>query len=341
NPVAFSRASACLGRHRDFSLNVKHVRLDGRILSVDDRKKIVDDFQTDPSILVFLITTQTGGVGLNITAANRVIIVEPSWNPGSDHQAIDRACRIGQKREVIVYRLVTCGTVEEKIYRRQIFKSGLVKFAISDEKNPKRYFSNEELSDLMTFTETDSSETCKMITDIHGPIQKFEMEVSNLYADVSESNNIATNENNPFDCDNSDHLMTNTDEFLHEPLNIDEIFSDKYLDIIEDSDKGDEDYSLSIPCSHRLQAKEMGFCVTKCHCNASFSQISKYQQCISAGRSISHEAESSLTKFLDALDIFDDDITVQIETRLAACYLGLDEDPDILPDYLEDGRQSH
>lgn len=63
---------------------------------------------------------QVGGLGLTLTAADRVIIVDPSWNPAVDNQSVDRAYRIGQARDVVVYRLMTCGTVEEKIYRRQV-----------------------------------------------------------------------------------------------------------------------------------------------------------------------------------------------------------------------------
>ena len=76
-------------------------------------------------IPLFLLTSQVGGLGLTLTAADRVIILDPSWNPASDNQSVDRAYRIGQARDVVVYRLITCGSVEEKIYRRQVFKAGL------------------------------------------------------------------------------------------------------------------------------------------------------------------------------------------------------------------------
>jgi hypothetical protein len=66
------------------------------------------------------MTRQVGGLGITLTAADRVIIYDPSWNPSADAQAVDRAYRIGQTRRVVVYRLVTCGTIEEKIYRKQV-----------------------------------------------------------------------------------------------------------------------------------------------------------------------------------------------------------------------------
>lgn len=64
--------------------------------------------------------------------------VDPSWNPATDSQAVDRAFRIGQDRNVVVYRLITCGSIEEKIYRRQIFKDGINKMTTGDQKNPYR-----------------------------------------------------------------------------------------------------------------------------------------------------------------------------------------------------------
>ena len=95
--------------------------LDGA-MSYEDRAKAVDDFNTDDAQFVFLISTKAGGVGLNITSANKVVIVDPNWNPSYDLQAQDRAYRIGQHRDVEVFRLVSAGTIEEIVYARQIYK---------------------------------------------------------------------------------------------------------------------------------------------------------------------------------------------------------------------------
>ncbi|OIW23660.1 hypothetical protein CONLIGDRAFT_585519 [Coniochaeta ligniaria NRRL 30616] len=95
--------------------------LDGS-LSYEDRQKAVDDFNTDPGQFVFLISTKAGGVGLNITSANKVVIFDPHWNPSYDLQAQDRAYRIGQVRDVDVFRLISAGTIEEIVYARQIYK---------------------------------------------------------------------------------------------------------------------------------------------------------------------------------------------------------------------------
>lgn len=64
---------------------------------------------------------------------------DPSWNPATDAQAVDRAFRIGQEKDVVVYRLITCGSVEEKIYRRQIFKNSITKQATGESNNPFRW----------------------------------------------------------------------------------------------------------------------------------------------------------------------------------------------------------
>ncbi|KAJ5550910.1 hypothetical protein N7461_005608 [Penicillium sp. DV-2018c] len=101
------------------SYNVSY--LDGS-MSYEDRAKVVDEFNADPRQFVFLISTKAGGVGLNITSANKVVVVDPNWNPSYDLQAQDRAYRIGQHRDVEVFRLISAGTIEEIVYARQIYK---------------------------------------------------------------------------------------------------------------------------------------------------------------------------------------------------------------------------
>ncbi|KOS23074.1 DNA excision repair protein ERCC-6-like 2 [Escovopsis weberi] len=95
--------------------------LDGS-MGYEARQEVVDSFNSDPSRFVFLISTKAGGVGLNITSANKVVIVDPHWNPAYDLQAQDRAYRIGQTRDVEVFRLISVGTIEEIVYARQIYK---------------------------------------------------------------------------------------------------------------------------------------------------------------------------------------------------------------------------
>lgn len=100
---------------------VTYLRLDGSIPATQ-RHSVVTRFNADPSIDVLLLTTQVGGLGLNLTGADTVIFVEHDWNPMKDLQAMDRAHRIGQKKVVNVYRLITKSTVEEKIMGLQKFK---------------------------------------------------------------------------------------------------------------------------------------------------------------------------------------------------------------------------
>nr|CAB3488784.1 unnamed protein product [Digitaria exilis] len=80
---------------------------------------LIQDFQEGPGAPIFLLTTQVGGLGLTLTKAARVIVVDPAWNPSTDNQSVDRAYRIGQTKDVIVYRLMTSATIEEKIYKLQ------------------------------------------------------------------------------------------------------------------------------------------------------------------------------------------------------------------------------
>ncbi|PSR99032.1 putative DNA repair protein RAD26 [Coniella lustricola] len=112
--------------------------LSGQV-SYEDRQREVDNFNSDPSKFVFLISTKAGGVGLNITAANKVVIFDPHWNPAYDLQAQDRAYRIGQRRDVEVYRMVSAGTIEEIVYARQIYKQQQANIGYTAS-NERRYF---------------------------------------------------------------------------------------------------------------------------------------------------------------------------------------------------------
>ena len=99
-------------------------RMDGTT-PVSNRMRLIDEFNTGERISVFLLTTKVGGLGVNLTGADRVLLYDPDWNPSTDAQARERAWRIGQTKEVTVYRLVTAGTIEEKVYHRQIIRSFL------------------------------------------------------------------------------------------------------------------------------------------------------------------------------------------------------------------------
>jgi len=104
------------------------VRLDG---ATRDRAAVVDRFQNDPDVPVFLISLQAGGTGLNLTSADHVFFMDPWWNPAVEQQAADRAHRIGQDRPVMVYRLVSKDTVEERVLALQERKRGLADAALA------------------------------------------------------------------------------------------------------------------------------------------------------------------------------------------------------------------
>ncbi|XP_064406502.1 DNA excision repair protein ERCC-6-like isoform X2 [Halichondria panicea] len=129
-----------------------HVRMDGGT-PVAARQPLVNRFNQDSSIFVFLLTTRVGGLGVNLTGANRVILYDPDWNPSTDTQARERAWRIGQTRHVTVYRLLTSGTIEEKIYHRQIFKQFLTNRVLKDPRQ-RRFFKTNDIYDLFTLDST-------------------------------------------------------------------------------------------------------------------------------------------------------------------------------------------
>lgn len=101
-----------------------HIRIDGDT-EIAQRESMCKEFNQNNNIFCCLLTTKVGGFGLNLIGADRAIILDPDWNPANDNQAVDRCYRIGQKKDVIVYRLVTTGGLEELIYRRQVYKKGM------------------------------------------------------------------------------------------------------------------------------------------------------------------------------------------------------------------------
>jgi SNF2 family DNA or RNA helicase len=86
-------------------------------------------------VRVFLLSLKAGGVGINLTAADYVVLFDPWWNPAAERQAIDRAHRMGQKRKVISYKMIVRGTIEEKILRMQEQKTALMDGIIQDDQN--------------------------------------------------------------------------------------------------------------------------------------------------------------------------------------------------------------
>ncbi|KAJ2855997.1 putative DNA helicase ino80, partial [Coemansia erecta] len=107
-----------------------YLRLDGSS-KISDRRDMVMDWQTRDDIFIFLLSTRAGGLGINLTAADTVIFFESDWNPTVDSQAMDRAHRLGQTKQVVVYRLITRGTVEERILQRARQKDEIHRIVIA------------------------------------------------------------------------------------------------------------------------------------------------------------------------------------------------------------------
>lgn len=129
--------------------SVSYIRLDGTT-DPRNRQAIVQEFNADPSIDVLLLTTHVGGLGLNLTGADTVIFVEHDWNPMKDLQAMDRAHRIGQKKTVNVYRLITRGTLEEKIMGLQKFKMNIASTIVNQQNSGLATMETDQILDLFS-----------------------------------------------------------------------------------------------------------------------------------------------------------------------------------------------
>ncbi|OAG43525.1 hypothetical protein AYO21_02111 [Fonsecaea monophora] len=133
--------------------SVQFLRLDGSV-EATKRQNIVNQFNNDPSYDCLLLTTSVGGLGLNLTGADTVIFVEHDWNPQKDIQAMDRAHRIGQKKVVNVYRLITRGTLEEKILSLQRFKIDVASTVVNQQNAGLGSMETDQILDLFNLGET-------------------------------------------------------------------------------------------------------------------------------------------------------------------------------------------
>ena len=127
--------------------NIKYFKLIGST-KVDERIELVEKFNNDPEVKIFLISLKAGGTGLNLTGADIVIHYDPWWNISTENQATDRAYRIGQKKNVQVYKLITKDSIEEKIYELQKKKEKLMDNMLNTKTTFINRFTREEIMNL-------------------------------------------------------------------------------------------------------------------------------------------------------------------------------------------------
>lgn len=149
--LVFSQFLGMLGliRQKLDALGVKYEYFDGST-SAPDREKAIQNFQNNNEVRVFLISLKAGGVGLNLTAADYVYIVDPWWNPAVEQQAIDRTHRIGQTKNIFAYRMICKDTIEDKILKLQEKKKALAKDLISDESGFVKSLTKEDVEYLFS-----------------------------------------------------------------------------------------------------------------------------------------------------------------------------------------------
>lgn len=149
--LVFSQFLGMLGliKEKLEELNIPFVYFDGST-SAADREKAVQDFQNNEETRVFLISLKAGGVGLNLTAADYVYIVDPWWNPAVEQQAIDRTHRIGQTNNIFAYRMICKDTIEDKILQLQERKRSLARDLIADDNGFVKSLSREDVEYLFS-----------------------------------------------------------------------------------------------------------------------------------------------------------------------------------------------
>ncbi|PRT55460.1 DNA repair protein rhp54 [Wickerhamiella sorbophila] len=147
------------------------LRLDGT-MAIAKRQKLVDRFNDpDTPEFIFLLSSKAGGCGINLIGANRLILLDPDWNPAADQQALARVWRDGQKKHCFVYRFIATGTIEEKIYQRQSMKQSLSSCVVDENTDVERLFSFDDLRRLFkynteTICETHDTFKCKRCTPL-------------------------------------------------------------------------------------------------------------------------------------------------------------------------------
>ena len=144
-------------------MNAKYVRLDGGI-AVNKRQRLVDEFNDhSKGVFAFLLSSKAGGCGLNLIGGSRLILFDPSWNPADDRQAAARIWRDGQKKKCFIYRLLATGSIEEKIFQRQVTKEGLASLVMEEDIAGESAIAQDDTRRLFEFQEDTCSDTHDML----------------------------------------------------------------------------------------------------------------------------------------------------------------------------------
>lgn len=168
------------GQTDAWTRNVNYYRLDGSTSALE-REKLINEFNHNPKIHLFLVSTRAGSLGINLVGANRAIVFDASWNPCHDTQAVCRVYRYGQQKPCYVYRLVTDNCLERKIYDRQISKQGMADRVV-DQCNPDAHLSLKEATTLSWDWEEDSQ-----VQDFSDAKDNYSDEIMHLVLDRHSS----------------------------------------------------------------------------------------------------------------------------------------------------------
>lgn len=197
------------------------LRLDGT-MSISKRQKLVDRFNNpDGPEFIFLLSSKAGGCGINLIGANRLILVDPDWNPAADQQALARVWRDGQKKDCFIYRFISTGTIEEKIFQRQSMKLSLSSCVVDEKEDVERLFSADNLKQLFEFKpdticNTHDTYNCKRCDAQKGQLIKS---AAMLYGDSTTWNHL-----------NHSSLPKNEDILLRNEASFDQVtFAFQYI----------------------------------------------------------------------------------------------------------------
>lgn len=176
-----------LCRHKKYGV----IRLDGT-MNINKRQKFVDRFNDpDGKEFIFLLSSKAGGCGINLIGANRLVLIDPDWNPASDQQALARVWRDGQKKDCFIYRFISTGTIEEKIFQRQSMKLSLSSCVVDEKVDVERLFSADNLRQLFQFetgTNCDTHDTYNCIRCKDGV--QLQKAPAMLYGDATTWNHL-------------------------------------------------------------------------------------------------------------------------------------------------------